>query len=73
MLLDQTHAVMEQAEFDALDEYSCSEPTGVVIGKMWKRGEPYVGQRTNWFLGSYEANPADATTALVRYRRILIC
>jgi hypothetical protein len=39
--------------FDALDEYSCSIPTGTTIGKRWKRGEPYHGPRSTWYLCEY--------------------
>jgi hypothetical protein len=51
---------MTQAEFDSLREYSCSVPTGVVIGKRWKcdqhsYGRPKVGHR--WWMGEYIAGP----------------
>lgn len=36
ILIDATHAVMTQETFDQLAEYSCSFPTGVYPGKMWK-------------------------------------
>lgn len=35
--IDDTHALMSRATFDALPEYSCSNPSGVYEGKMWKR------------------------------------
>lgn len=34
---DYPRAHVTQAEFDALDEYSMSVPTGIRIGKRWKR------------------------------------
>ena len=34
--IDDTHALMLRATFDELHEYSCSTPTGVYEGKMWK-------------------------------------
>jgi hypothetical protein len=37
ILIDDTHALMSQETFKALAEYSCSTPTGVYEGKMWKR------------------------------------
>jgi hypothetical protein len=40
ILLDETHALLTQAQFDALPEYSYSVPTGVIPGKTWKRLEP---------------------------------
>lgn len=36
MLLDATDAVMTRREFDSLDEYSTSLPSGVYAGKIWK-------------------------------------
>lgn len=40
--LDKTHALMSMATFNRLAEYSASNPSGVYVGKMWKRhdGEP---------------------------------
>ncbi|KGP01105.1 hypothetical protein JT27_15005 [Alcaligenes faecalis] len=35
-LLDDTHAVMTQRQFDSLADYSRSMPTGVYPGKCWK-------------------------------------
>jgi hypothetical protein len=37
ILIDDTHALMLQAEFERLAEYSATMPTGVYPGKMWKR------------------------------------
>lgn len=37
ILIDDTHALMSQATFKALPEYSGTNPTGVYEGKMWKR------------------------------------
>lgn len=36
ILVDDTHAVMTHATFNALLEYSRSTPSGVYPGKMWK-------------------------------------
>jgi hypothetical protein len=35
--IDNTHALMNEATFEQLLEYSCSQPTAVYYGKMWKR------------------------------------
>lgn len=35
-IIDATHVIMSQADFDNLLEYSGSQPTGVYPGKMWK-------------------------------------
>lgn len=39
ILIDDCHAIMDQAAFDALGEYSSSMPSGVYDGKMWKRSD----------------------------------
>ncbi len=37
VLTNATHAVLRQADFDGLSDYSATNPTGVYPGKMWKR------------------------------------
>lgn len=34
--VDDIHALMSQADFDKLANYSMSNPSGVYVGKMWK-------------------------------------
>ena len=44
---------MTQKEFDALLNYSCSNPTRLSIGKRWKRAKYYYNQTKNakdWWL-----------------------
>lgn len=36
ILIDDTHAVMLESDWNRLNEYSMSIPTGVYAGKMWK-------------------------------------
>lgn len=50
---DETHALMDKATFDRLDEYSSTLPTGPSVGRVWKRRVPW---RTDmplrwWLLG----------------------
>lgn len=71
IITDDTHAMMSQADFDALPEYSCSNPSGVFFGKRWKRGEPYRLPRTAWYMGEY-IPAADPKLAGIRFLRILI-
>jgi hypothetical protein len=42
-------------QFKALDEYSCSIPTGTTIGKKWKRRHPYghATPNTVWYQGEF--------------------
>lgn len=44
--IDNNHALMEEETLDQLMEYSCSQPTGVYVGKMWK-SKTYDGR---WIL-----------------------
>lgn len=55
-------AVVSYKTFQALDEYSCSLPSGVVVGKMWRRHE---GDR--WVLGLYGAGPDQDTCRIHWY------
>lgn len=50
--LEDGKAYTTLAGFEKLSDYSCTVPSGQVIGKVWKRGEPYSGPRT-WWLGQY--------------------
>ena len=43
--IDSKSATMNQSTFDKLADYSCSFPSGVYEGKMWKRKEKGV-----WYL-----------------------
>lgn len=47
---------LSQQEFDALPDYSCSVPTGVVIGKKWKRRKEYRDADKGWLMGEYVAS-----------------
>lgn len=44
ILMDGTHALMNMATFEALQEYSASKPTGVFEGKMWRRHDGVFDQ-----------------------------
>ncbi|MCK5613122.1 hypothetical protein KAR91_65215 [Candidatus Pacearchaeota archaeon] len=44
-LVDETHAVMDESTLKALHDYSCSQPSGVYDGKMWRSKI-----RDKWFL-----------------------
>jgi len=71
MLLDDKSAIMTQREFDELLNYSCSLPTGVILGKQWKRRYPYTGEPHAWYLGTYEEHPTDESMARIVFREII--
>ncbi len=72
ILIDDAHALMSAEDFDKLGEYSCSIPTGVYEGKMWKRREPYgpVTPSTAWYLMWYGPSN-DPEKCSINHRRIL--
>lgn len=45
-------AIVTFNSFLALDDYSCTLPSGTVHGKVWKRHEPYRG-RGKWWFGQF--------------------
>ena len=53
---DQRKVWLTLEQFDALDDYSCSVPTGTTIGKKWRRRVPYeypITKDTRWYQGQY--------------------
>ena len=51
--LDNNHALMSKKTFNKLQEYSCSQPTGVYEGKMWK-SKTIDGWVLRWFSENYD-------------------
>lgn len=47
--------VLTEEEFDKLSEYSTSLPTGITIGKRWKRAVDFRDVSKGWILGEYVA------------------
>jgi hypothetical protein len=47
-----TRAIVSLNAFNALGDYSCTIPSGTVIGKVWKRHELYSG-RGQWWFGQF--------------------
>jgi hypothetical protein len=57
---------LSRKEFDALPEYSFSNPTGVIIGKQWKRKS-----EDRWFLCEYVLSD-DPEYALTKINLIIV-
>lgn len=66
--IDDTHALMELNTFHELLEYSTNMPTGVYIGKMWKRELV----RGKWELGWFSKCDEEGFFLNNNYRHILI-
>lgn len=48
ILVDEKYALMTEETLDKLKEYSCSIPSGVYLGKMWK-----AKVKGGWYLSIY--------------------
>lgn len=48
----EERATVTLETFHKLDDYSCSLPSGTIVGKIWKRHQPFGG-RGQWWLGQY--------------------
>lgn len=68
MLFDNTHVVMSEKDFNLLEEYSCSNPSGVYQGKMWVCRSKEYGDFLRW----YEKDPVDSTVMAINQRSILV-
>jgi hypothetical protein len=70
--LDEKTATVPWLFFDDLDDYSCTLPSGTVIGKFWKRHQPYSG-RGAWWLGQYMPDTTDPENmVLIIWRELFI-
>jgi hypothetical protein len=45
-------AIVSLNTFEALGDYSCTVPSGTVVGKVWKRHVP-LGRRGQWWFGQF--------------------
>lgn len=75
---DAEIAIMDGTYFDGLAEYSCSMPSGVYIGKRWKRNDTAYNHLrglspapSRWVMGEYEKT-ADPHKAATRWREIVV-
>ena len=65
-------AHMTQEEFNNLLDYSCSLPTGVIIGKKWKRRKHYGDESKGWLLGEYLKHDTEENKISIRWSEITI-
>jgi hypothetical protein len=78
VLIDDTHCILTRKQFDSLQEYSASQPSGVYSGKAWKRHNgafdeqfKQAGGRPEWLLAWY-GDCSDPEKCSVNFRKILI-
>lgn len=75
MELDATHALMSEATFEKLCEYSATYPSGVYEGKMWRRHDgahdpSCPPQRRRWLLCWYAY--LDEARCTIEMREVLL-
>jgi len=68
ILLDDEFAYMTEKTLNQLAEYSCSIPTGVYEGKMWKSG----GNRAPWVLRWFVTSKKNPNSCSIEIRSIKI-
>ncbi len=78
ILIDSTHALMSLGDFNRLCEYSATNPSGVYVGKMWKRHDGIFdreflrcGGKPRWLLCWYGPDPMPGYCSN-NYREILL-
>ena len=71
ILMDDKHALMTQATFGKLQDYSSSIPTGAYPGKMWKRRNDFWDESQGWLLVWMDVH-RDPDTVSIHHRGILI-
>lgn len=71
LVLDDKYAVMYRRDFETLQDYTGSEPTGKYNGKMWKAQYNYCGNR-KWYLCWCHDENTVSQEIYISYREILI-
>ncbi len=70
ILVDDTHVLMWESDFEKLKNYSTTVPTGAYEGKMWKRNQPLGGEK--WYLWWYTISDKQGYLD-VKWREIITC
>lgn len=77
--LDDAWAMMSAKTFEELVEYSCSQPSGVYPGKMWRRyNGSYdgaflaAGGKPEWWLCWYDVSPRGVEWCSTQHRKIMV-
>lgn len=64
--------LLTQKEFDELKDYSCSYPTGQIIGKKWKRRLNYYDESKGWYFCEYTRLIPETNEIEIGYWKIVI-
>ena len=73
MRITEESAMMDLETFEALSDYSCSQPSGVYEGKMWRSAANYSKQEDTdkWYLRWYDVS-TDTNKCSTEQREIVI-
>ena len=72
-VFDEMHVIMPKEDFELLAEYSCSVPSGVYEGKMWRRRVPYEDAPSHtWYLCWYDVSKKGPNFCATKQREILL-
>lgn len=62
---------LSRRAFEALREYSCSIPTGVAVGKVWRCDRNFgTGKDPDWCIREYVRHPTDPSRVTVETREV---
>jgi len=77
--IDDKYALMSKLTFECLAEYSCSQPSGVYPGKMWKRHDGAhdrnfiaSGGKPEWWLCWFDFSERGPEWCTTQHRIILL-
>lgn len=66
-------ALIYRDDFQRLQEYSCTVPTGVYVGKRWKCNlNVYAPAEPNWIMGAYETAAHDPSMCALRWYDVML-
>jgi hypothetical protein len=79
IVIDPVYAIMSKSDFHGLMEYSTTIPSGVVVGKMWRRhngafdqGFIARGGKPIWLLCWYDVSERGIDWCTIKTRIILL-
>ena len=72
ILIDDTHAAMRRGTLNRLADYSCTNPTGVYPGKMWRCRRDYYDEGKGWILKWFGIDPNEPDKFCSNNSRIIL-
>lgn len=77
IVLNDTHAFMHPSALDELADYSCSQPSGVYPGKMWRSSDAYDRKRDvtkplQWWLCWFDVSEKGDDYCSTKRRKVVL-